>query len=354
MLRGAIIGLGDIAVRGHLPGWSRRRDVEIVAVTDTRPTRRAECEACLPGARWYDSIDALLADASVDFVDICTPPSSHAPLIRRALRGGLHVLCEKPLVYSLDDFRSVAKLAAATGRVLHTVHNWHHAPIVRRIWELLRDGEIGRVTRVVWETLRTRPAGAGDPHSGNWRVDPAVAGGGVLTDHGWHVFYILQRWLQARPTSVRARLETRQQAGWPVEDTATLTLTFPRATADVLLTWASDVRRNRAELTGTAGVIEFQDDTLTLKRHGRARNRRWLFPSTLSDGSHHPDWFDPVVSQFLAEVAGAAPRSANLAEASLCVALEVLARESSRRGAHVLSLSMPGLTAPTSSGGASI
>ncbi len=347
MLRGAIIGLGNVALHGHVPGWLRRRDVEIIAVTDALPTRRAECEATLPGARWYDSVEELLADAPVDFADICTPPSSHAPLIRRALGRGIHVLCEKPLVCSFDEFRSVAQLAEATRRVLYTVHNWHHAPIVRRIWEVVRHGEIGEVTRVVWQTLRTRPAAARDKHSGNWRVDPAVACGGVLTDHGWHVFYILQRWLGERPTSVSARLETRRHAGWPVEDTATVTLTFPRATAHVLLTWAADVRRNWAELAGTQGRIELQDDTLIVKRHGLGRDRHWSFSSSLSDGSHHADWFEPVANQFLAEMTGSTPGGANLAEASLCVALEALVRESSRRAGQALSLSMASLTAPT-------
>jgi len=45
MLRGAIIGLGNVALAGHLPGWLRCRDVEIVAATDVEPARRAAIEA---------------------------------------------------------------------------------------------------------------------------------------------------------------------------------------------------------------------------------------------------------------------------------------------------------------------
>ena len=54
MLRGAVIGLGNVALHGHLPAWRPRGDVEIVAVTDARPERRAACGVPLPGARWYD------------------------------------------------------------------------------------------------------------------------------------------------------------------------------------------------------------------------------------------------------------------------------------------------------------
>src|SRR5712692_1933301 len=202
MLRGAVIGLGNVAIHGHLPGWLGRPDVRISAAADSRPAQRVECEARLPGARWYDSPEDLLAGEPLDFVDISTPPSSHAPLIRSALERGLHVLCEKPLVSSLDDLGALRALAGRLGRVLHTVHNWHHAPIVRRTAALVREGAIGRVTRVDWHTLRTRPAVTSDGDEENWRFDPLIAGGGVLADHGWHVFYVVQGWIGEAPQSV--------------------------------------------------------------------------------------------------------------------------------------------------------
>lgn len=340
MLRGAIIGLGNVAVEVHLPGWAHRGDVEIVAITDVQPARRAGAEAHLPAARWYDSAGELMAREPLDFVDICTPPLSHLSLIRNALERGLHVLCEKPLVRSSEELTLVLRMATASGRVLRTVHNWHHAPIVKRTTQLVRQGAIGHVRRVVWQTLRTRPAPARDEQAdNNWRLDPEAAGGGVLADHGWHVFYVLQRWIGELPTSISARLETRRHTAWPVEDTATVQLSFPRATAEILLTWAADGRRNWAELTGADGCIELHDDTLVLARGGR--ERRWWCPPALSNGSVHPDWFDPVASQFVGEVTGAARRDSNLAEASLCVMLQSLARESSRRGGQVVVMPAP-------------
>ena len=339
MLRGAIIGLGNVALDGHLPGWLAGAEARIVAVTDVEGARRTEAAARLPRARWYDSTGDLLAGEALDFVDICTPPSSHAELVAAALRRGLHVLCEKPLVGSPDELAAVAQLAAATDRVLHAVHNWHHAPIVRRTRELVRDGAIGQVVRVVWETLRTRPAAPHDTQAGNWRTDPAIAGGGVLTDHGWHVFYVLRRWIGREPLAVSAALERRRHLQLPVEDTARLQLVFPGATAEVFLTWAADVRRNWVKLTGTDGTLCLEDDTLVLsRRHGAPREQRWPCPPALSDGSHHPDWFGPVADRFLAEIAGSAPRGENLAEAALCVALEAVARESSQRGEQSLPL----------------
>lgn len=332
MQRGAIIGLGNVALHGHLPGWRRRRDVQIVAVTDVRPEQHALVSAHAPGARWYTTAAELLGEADVDFVDICTPPSSHATLIRGALARGRHVLCEKPLVSAPADLAPLTRLAAQTGRILYTVHNWHYAPIVQRTAELIHEGRIGGIKHVIWHTLRTRPASAGDERTGNWRVDPAVAGGGVLSDHGWHVFYVIQRWVGEPPLSVSARLDRRRHVTWDVEDTATVRVTYRDATAEILLTWASDVRRNWAEACGTAGTLELRDDTLVLKSDGPGAESSWSCPPPMSDGSHHPDWFDAVAGQFLAETLGSSPRGANLAEARRCVALEHAARESSRQG----------------------
>ena len=125
--------------------------------------------------------------------------------------------------------------------------------------------------------MRVRPAAPRDPQGVNWRLDPAVAGGGILTDHGWHVFYIVQRWIGARPLALSARLERRRHATLSVEDTATVQMAFADATAEILLTWAADERRNWAHLDGAAGTLELRDDTLVLTRgapranSGRAR-----------------------------------------------------------------------------------
>ena len=333
--RGAVIGLGNVAVHGHLPGWQARGDCEIVAATDASPARQAECRSRLPAARWHDSVESLLADETLDFVDICTPPSSHAPLIEAAIARGLHVLCEKPLVGTPDELARLAGLARSAGVVLHTVHNWHHAPLVRATDSAIRAGRIGRVREVSWQTLRTQPAAAAAGDA--WRMDPAIAGGGVLTDHGWHVSYVIPRWVGAAPAAVSARLETRRHHRFAVEDTATVRLHFAEATADVLLTWAADTRENRVRVTGTAGRIDIEDDTLVVTAEGREERRPC--PPALSDGSQHPDWFTAVADEFLARLgAGAGASSPNLDEAAVCVAIECLARESSRRGGERLAL----------------
>jgi predicted dehydrogenase len=248
MLKGALLGTGHVAVQGHLPGWIERGDVNIVAAADGRPDRLEALAEVLPNARRYASAEELIASESLDFVDICTPPASHAALARAALDRSLHVLCEKPLVLSPEELRGLPSLAAEKERTLFTVHNWRHAPVLARIGELLRSGAIGEVRHCRWETLRDRPAAAaGDAE--NWRVGPPSSGGGVLVDHGWHALYVLQAWMPTTPRTVAARLSTRKHKDFAGEDTAELMLFHPSASAEILLTWAADERANRIELS---------------------------------------------------------------------------------------------------------
>ena len=334
MLRGAIIGFGNVAAKGHLPGWRARDDVRIVAATDAAASRREAFLAACPDGRWHPSVEDLLFGEELDFIDICAPPGSHAALIERALDAGLHVLSEKPLVTRLEDAKRVAAAAARAGRVVHAVHNWLQAPISRRISALIEKGEIGGVRSVRWRTLRTQPAIAVSADGvTNWRVDPGQAGGGVLFDHGWHALYCVTRWAGA-PSGVTALLETLRFHEQPLEDTASIDLDTTAGVSRIFLTWAADERSNAIEIDGEKGEIRVVGDAVTLTTN--SCERRWLCPPALSEGSHHPDWFGGVAADFLSAAAGEG--KGNLDEAILCARLIDAAQRSSAAGGVRLAL----------------
>ena len=334
VLRGAFIGFGNVADKGHLPGWQLRDDVAIVAAVDAAASRRAAFVAACPDGRWYDNVDDLLAGETLDFVDICTPPSSHAALTKQALNAGLHVLCEKPLATRLEDAVIVGAAAARAGRIVHTVHNWLEAPICVKISALIDEGAIGAVRSIKWHTLRTQPAVAVALDGGaNWRVDPAMAGGGILFDHGWHALYCTARWAGGAPCGVSAVLETRRFHEWPLEDTATLNLELATGNASIYLTWTADERANHIEIEGENGGIRVVDESVLVK--SSSGERRWLCPPPLSQGSHHPDWFTRVAETFC--IAARGGKKENLNEALLCARLIDLAQRSSAAGGARLS-----------------
>ena len=333
-LRGAIFGAGNVAIRGHLPGWLAREDVAIIAAADPSPEARAAIAERLPSLRLYATAEELLSREALDFADICAPPAMHAALIRAAFEKGLHVLCEKPLVLEPDELLSLSEMALRTDRAFAAVHNWRHAPILAAAQSLVEEGAIGDVRFCRWETLRREPAAAGgDTARSNWRVDPAVSGGGILMDHGWHALYVVCGWLPETPLRVAGQLSTRRHRDWPIEDTAEVTLECGSgARAEILLTWAADERANRASVVGTGGALSVDGSLLKLTTPGRADPIVREFPDSLAGGSHHPDWFAGVAAEFLTEIRDPARRGRTLAEASTCLDLIALARASSLRG----------------------
>ena len=335
MLRGAIVGYGHVAAEGHAPVWANRKDAAIVAVADASPERRERFVRAHPGGRAHATAADLLAEETLDFVDVCTPPSSHARVVEQALAAGLHVLCEKPLTTSAGDAVRIAAAAGRAGRVVHAVHNWMAAPLCRQVSALVETDAIGQVRRVDWRTLRTRPSVAvGGDGDANWRLDPAIAGGGILLDHGWHAAYCVARWAGAEPMRLSARLESRRFRDLAVEDTAVVDLDFGAASGRIFLTWAADERANTVSIEGDRGRIEIVGDEVVLTTP--AGERRWSCPPSLSEGSHHPDWFAAVADDFVAAARGLGP--SNMVEAVMCARVMDGAKASSAAGGSWVAL----------------
>ena len=312
--RGAIIGFGNVAAQGHLPGWRTREDFQIVAVTDPDPRRRALATQLLPGVRTYVDADELFRAESLDFVDIAAPPAAHAAAIVAAASAGIQVLCEKPLTTSLQEYETVRRAVRAAGIVLHTVHNWKYSEAFRTARDLLATGVLGPLRTITFDTARD---GCAATTTDNWRVRAAVAGGGILVDHGWHAFYLMRALANERPLRISATLERRRYIDAEVEDTATCAVDFPSLTAQIRLTWAASERRTRWQFTGSEGQLVIDDDAVSIKGSGALRTQR--LTTALSASSHHPDWFAGVIDEFRAELDDPAQRGDNLAEAELCV-----------------------------------
>src|ERR1700704_664831 len=146
MLRGAIIGFGDVAKNGHWPAYAASNEAEIVAIVERSPERRKIAPEKIAA---FATIEELAkAKTEIDFVDICTPPALHGDQILAALAQGWNVLCEKPLLLDLVQLEKVRNLARERGRAVVPVHNWKFAPIIRHASELLRFGSIGSLRTV--------------------------------------------------------------------------------------------------------------------------------------------------------------------------------------------------------------
>ena len=135
----AVVGLGDIAVRAHLPALRARRDVSVVAVCDADAGR---LDAGPPGARRTTDAASVFADRDVDAVVIATPPHATAALARSALEAGKYVLAEKPLGRSTGEAWALRDAPGIRERFQIGLTYRHH-PAVDALRELVRSASLG-------------------------------------------------------------------------------------------------------------------------------------------------------------------------------------------------------------------
>jgi predicted dehydrogenase len=259
--RGALIGLGGIARQSHLPAFrlpQAARRLEIVAAVDPSPDAEAS------GIPVYPDVSAL-AGLALDFVDICTPTSSHLELTLWALEHGFHVLCEKPVALTAEEAGRITCAALRADRIVMPCHQHRFNPAWQQIRTWLTQEAIGRWYLAEFDIYRL----AADLGAGRaplpWRGRVAEARGGVLLDHGTHLLYQLLD-VAGPPSAVRAWTGRLRHATYDVEDTAHLLVEFPGRLAKLFLTWAGRIRENRIRFIGESGTIEWSSGLLTLER----------------------------------------------------------------------------------------
>ncbi len=319
--------------RAHLPGWRTRNDIQIVAVHDPVPERRHLALRLIRNVRVYEDLELMLAGERLDFLDICSPPALHVGAARAALEAGAHAIVEKPLCLDLAEFDALTSMASARSRVLMCVHNWKHSAAYRLAHELVSSARFGPLRYLALERSRTQPAGAsGDgaamASGSKWRLDSAL-GGGILVDHGWHVFYLMLWLMGDSPVALSAHLGS--SPAMPVEDRADLRVVFPRdRIAYCHLSWRAPARRTSAILYGDDAVLELGEKGGRLTYRSGATED--LPVSDPPDDSYHAAWFAGVAADFETAVSQGRGRLAatNLAEARTTLALILAAKRSDR------------------------
>ena len=155
----------------------------IAGVATSSPERAAARVA--PYGLTPTTEEALLADPTIDIIDICTPNIYHADAVRRALAAGKHVLCEKPLGISAAEGAELADLAANSGKVCRVVFNNRFIPAVMRAKQLIDEGRLGRILSFHAAYLHNSCCDPAKP--AGWKQNADICGGGVLFDLGSHV-----------------------------------------------------------------------------------------------------------------------------------------------------------------------
>ncbi len=130
---------------------------------------------------WRD----VIADPSIDVIDIATPNNSHAEIAIAAAKAGKHIICEKPLAPTADEAREMYLAAKDAGIVTAVAFNYRRTPAVALAKKYIEDGSIGRILNFRGTYLQDWSADPNSPLS--WRFQKKVAGSGAVGDIGSHV-----------------------------------------------------------------------------------------------------------------------------------------------------------------------
>jgi predicted dehydrogenase len=121
---------------------------------------------------------------SLDAVVIATPDDTHRDLVIAAFDAGLHVLCEKPLAYSVNQGVEMLAAAERTGLVAKIGFLFRHSPVVIKMHELMEQGFIGDVQLFEHVGVNAQFADPGRPL--HWKMTREHANGGVFVEYGAH------------------------------------------------------------------------------------------------------------------------------------------------------------------------
>ena len=180
MIRAGLVGFGLGGRVFHAPLLSSVEGLELAAVVE-----RSSDNAALryPGITTYRSLDAMLADASLDLIVVTTPSGTHFEVAKQVIKAGKNTIVDKPLCTSSAEIAQLMELASTHKVLLAPFHNRRWDSDFQTVQKLLHDGSLGRLVHFKSCFNRWRP---NLPLTRLWKEDPA-SGGGVLLDLGTHL-----------------------------------------------------------------------------------------------------------------------------------------------------------------------
>jgi predicted dehydrogenase len=163
---------------------------------------------------------ALIADKTIDVIDICTPPALHGAMIMDSMRAGKHVICEKPFagyfgragdpepigkqvaksaMYQrvLEEMAATADIVRRSGRLFMYAEDWIYAPAVTKTAEIVRASK----DKILFMKAEESHSGSHAAHAAHW----SLTGGGSLIRMGCHP---LSAVLHLKQVEAAARGET--------------------------------------------------------------------------------------------------------------------------------------------------
>lgn len=189
MVRVGIVGVGFMGMIHYL-AYQRMKGVKVAAMCETDPKKLSgDWRAIkgnfgppgelmdLSGIAKYETIEAMLADPKLDYVDVCLPPGAHAGVTIAALKAGKHVFCEKPIALTAADAKRMVKTAQDTGKLLLIGHVLPFHAEYLAAYKAISGGKYGKLLGGHFKRIIS------DPQWLTGFFDPNKVGGPMLDLH---------------------------------------------------------------------------------------------------------------------------------------------------------------------------
>lgn len=197
-----MVGGGRDAFIGAVHRMAARLDgrIELVAgafSSDPAKSKASGEDLGLDPSRVYPDYQTMAVAESklpenerIDFVSIVTPNNVHFPPAKTFLEAGFHVVCDKPMTFDLAEAKALREVVKSTGKVFALTHNYTGYPMVKEARELVRNGDLGKILKVVAEYPQgwlIQPIDAEGQKQAAWRTDPSRTGASsCIGDIGTH------------------------------------------------------------------------------------------------------------------------------------------------------------------------
>ena len=225
----------------------------------------------VPENRCYATYKDLIAgekdrDDGVDVVSVATPNFTHYEITKALLEAGIHVICEKPLFFTLEECDEISALAEKNGLIVGVTYGFTGHPMVHQMAAMVRKGLLGEIRIIDLQyTHGSNAADDGDTGEAiKWRTTPETAGPTfVLGDIGTHLFYLSQ--LVLPDLKIEKLLCDRKAfipSRAPLEDHATVLTHYDNGARGRL--WVSSVNAGnmgsqRYRFVGSKASVEWTD-----------------------------------------------------------------------------------------------
>ena len=276
-VRIGILGIGNMGSGhyGNILGGACP-EIEVRAVCDINPARlewasaelanrrAARPEANLPDVAYFADGDEMFKSGLIDAVIIAIPHYGHPDYAIKAMKAGLHVMCEKPAgVYTLQVREMIAEADKHPELKFGMMFNQRTNHIYRKVKEIMDSGELGALKRTSWIiTNWYRPQCYYD--SGAWRATWSGEGGGVLLNQCPHNLDLFQ-WICGMPKVVDAKLHFGKWHDIEVEDDVTAYFEYENGATGTFITTTGDAPgTNRLEIVCDGGTIITDGGSITL------------------------------------------------------------------------------------------